>query len=403
MHQPFYLRNKSFLRGVARIGGISMTLAQFAVRNLWRNKRRSTLTTLSLGFSFLLLTLMMTIWRTFYIDEWSVISASHIVCRHRVSLAVPLPAYYRDKIHSIRGVMDVIPLNLFDAVYKGATPDDFAKIGTDPQEYLNAYPEYEIPVEQIAAWQKDPAGAIAGSELAQEHHWKIGDHLTLIGGQLPVQLDLNLRGTFKSPYPVRAIYFNWVYAQQAAHYEKDQLFLIQADSPQDVSHISLAVDAMFHNSPEPTRTEAERAFDIGLIAMFGNVKAVILSISLAVLFATLLVSGNTIAMSIRERTREVAMMRSLGFAPRLLQMLFLGETMALTVCGWLLGTFLAYGLVFAMVHSRNAGPFAVLLKIPVTTVAASLPVAGFAAAISSAIPAYRASRVNIVQGLRHIG
>jgi hypothetical protein len=85
---------------------------------------------------------MMTIWRTFYIDEWSVISASHIVCRHRISLAFSLPAYYRDKIRLIPGVMDVIPLNLFDAAYKGATPDDFAKIGTDSQEYLNAYPEY---------------------------------------------------------------------------------------------------------------------------------------------------------------------------------------------------------------------------------------------------------------------
>lgn len=382
---------------------LPMTLTQFALRNVWRNRRRSILTVLSLGFSFLLLTLMMTIWRTFYIDEWSVISASHIVCRHRVSLAMPLPEYYRDKIRSIPGVMDVIPLNLFDAEYKGATRDDFAKIGTDSQVWLNAYPEYQIPPEEVTAWKKDPAGAVAGSELVQEHGWKIGDQLTLLGGQLPIQVDLNLRGAFKSPYPVRAIYFNWAYAQKAAHYEKDQLFLIQADSPGNVSHISTAVDAMFHNSPEPTRTEAERAFDIGLIAMFGNVKAFILSISLAVLFTTLLVSGNTMAMSIRERTREIAMMRSLGFAPRLLQVLFLGETTMLAVCGWMFGTLLAYGLVFVMVHSRNAGPFAVLLKIPVTTLAVSLPIAGLVGVISSAVPAYRASRVNIVQGLRHIG
>jgi putative ABC transport system permease protein len=380
-----------------------MTLAQFAARNVWRNKRRSVLTILSLGFSFLLLTLMMTIWRTFYIDSWSMISARHIVCRHRVSLAVPLPAYYREKIRSIPGVVDVIPLNLFDADYKGATPDDFAKIGTDPNEYLNAYPEYQIPPEQVTSWKKDAAGAIAGSELAQEHGSKLGDHLTIQGGELPVQLELNLRGTFKSPYPVRAIYFNWTYVQQAAHYPKDQLYLIQADSPENVSRISLAVDSMFHNSPEPTRTEAERAFDVDLISMFGNVKAFILSISLAVLFATLLVSGNTIAMSIRERTREVAMMRSLGFAPRLLQMLFLGDTATLTISAWLFGTLAAYGLIFAMVHSRAAGDFAVLLKIPITTLLVSLPVAGFVAVVSAAIPSYRVSRINIVQGLRHIG
>ena len=230
-----------------------MTLAQFAARNVWRNKRRSFLTILSLGFSFLLLTLMMTLWRTFYIDDWSMISACHIVCRHRVSLAVSLPSYYREKIRSIPGVVDVIPLNLFDSDYKGTTPDNFSKIVTDPNEYLNAYPEYQIPPEQVVAWKKDAAGAIAGRELAEEHHWKVGERLTLQGDELPIRLELTLRGTFKSPFPVRAIYFNWAYAQHAAHYSKDQLYLIQADSPQNVSRISSAVDTMFHNSPEPRR------------------------------------------------------------------------------------------------------------------------------------------------------
>jgi putative ABC transport system permease protein len=380
-----------------------MTLAQFATRNVWRNKRRSILTILSLSFSFLLLTLMMTIWRTFYIDPWSTISAEHIVCRHRASLAVPLPTYYRQKIRTIPGVQHVIPLNLFQAEYKGATPDNFAKIGTDPNEYLNAYPEYQIAEEQVNAWKKDPLGAIAGSELAQEHKWKLGQRLVIQGGELPVRLELNLRGVFKSPFPVRAIYFNWASVQTAANYPNDQLYLIQADSPQSVSRISGAVDTMFHNSPEPTRTEAERAFDIDLISMFGNVKAFILSISLAVLFTSVLVSGNTMAMSIRERTQEVAMMRSLGFAPRLLQMLFIGETITLAAGGWLLGTVAAYGLVLALVHSRNAGAFAVLLKIPITTLAVSLPLAALVGVISAAIPSYRASHVNIVEGLRHVG
>lgn len=380
-----------------------MTLAQFAARNVWRNKRRSILTILSLSFSFLLLTLLMTIWRTFYIDPWSVISARHIVCRHRVSLALPLPSYYREKIRAIDGVADVIPLNLFDADYKGTTPDDFAKIGTDPAEYLNAYPEYQIPVEQVTAWKKDAAGAIVGSELAKQHGWKIGDRLTIEGGEIPVIVELNLRGVFQSPYPVRAIYFDWGYVQRAARYQNDQLYLIQADSPQNVSRISHDVDQMFRNSPAPTRTEAERAFDIDLISRFGNVKAFILSICLAVLFATLLVSANTISMSIRERTREVAMMRSLGFAPGLVQMLLLGETLTLSASSWLLGTIGAYGLVFALAHAPAAGPFAVLLKIPFTTLAVSLPVAAGVAVISSVIPSHQASHINIVEGLRHVG
>jgi putative ABC transport system permease protein len=380
-----------------------MTLAQFATRNVWRNKRRSIFTILSLSFSFLLLTLMMTIWRTFYIDPWSMVSARHIVCRHRVSLAVPLPSYYREKIRAVPGIVDVIPLNLFDSDYKGVTPDDFSKIGTDPNEYLNAYPEYQISPEQVAAWKQDTAGAIAGSELAQEHHWKLGERITLQGGQLPLLLELNLRGTFKSPFPVRAIYFNWSYVQRAANYAKDQLYLVEADAPEDVSRISRDIDSLFHNSPEPTRTEAERAFDIALISMFGNVKAFILSICMAVLFATLLVSANTIAMSIRERTREIALMRSLGFTPRLLKLLFMGEITTLTLSGWFFGTLFSYGLVFAIVHTRAAGPFAVLLKIPLTTLAVSLPIAALVAIISATIPSRRAAHMNIVQGLRHVG
>ncbi len=143
-----------------------MTLTRFVVRSAWRNKRRSILTVLSLTFFLLLLTFMLTIWRAFYIDEWSSVSASHMVCRHRASLVVPLPSYYRQKIRLIPGVIAVIPLNLFEGGYKDPKSNYFAQIGTDPDEYLKAYPEYEIPQAQVSAWQNDPAGAIAGSELA---------------------------------------------------------------------------------------------------------------------------------------------------------------------------------------------------------------------------------------------
>jgi putative ABC transport system permease protein len=117
----------------------------------------------------------------------------------------------------------------------------------------------------------------------------------------------------------------------------------------------------------------------------------------------LLVSANTIAMSIRERTREIALMRSLGFTPRLLKLLFMGEITTLTLSGWFFGTLFSYGLVFAIVHTRAAGPFAVLLKIPLTTLAVSLPIAALVAIISATIPSRRAAHMNIVQGLRHVG
>ena len=379
-----------------------MTLTRFVMRSAWRNKRRSILTVLSLTFFFLLLTFLLTIWRAFYIDEWSSVSASHIVCRHRASLAVPLPSYYRQKIRLIPGVIAVIPLNLFEGEYKDPKSNDFAQIGTDPDEYLKAYPEYEIPQDQ-SAWKNDPAGAVAGSELATKQGWKIGDKLIIEGGKFPVNLELNLRGIFKSPFPINAIYFNWKYVQQAMRYGKDQLYLIQANSPQSVGRISTAVDDMFRNSPEQTRTEAEKAFDINLISMFGNVKAFILSICMAVLFTTLLVLGNTIAISIRERTREVAMLRSLGFTHNLILMLFVGESLTLCMAGWLAASLGAYGLLYAIVNSGAGGAFAVLLKMRLTTGAVSLLVVGFVGFLSAAIPAHRVATTNIVQGLRHIG
>lgn len=380
-----------------------MTLAHLVVKNGCRNKRRSLLTVLSLSFSFLLLIFMITIWRTFYVDEWSMISASHIVCRNRASLAVPLPSYYREKIRGIEGVVAVIPLNRFEGDYKDPKANDFEQIGTDPAEYLKAYPEYQISPDQVSAWQKDAAGAIAGAELAARHGWKTGDTLIIEGGKFPVTLELTLRGIFKSPFPINAIYFNWKYVQEALRYGKDQLYLIQADSPQDVGRIASAVDALFRNSPERTRTEAEKAFDIGLIAMFGNVKAFILSICGAVLFASLLVSANTTAMSIRERTREVAVMRSLGFEPWHVLSLFTGEAVALCLAAWTVAVVAAYGMVYAVAHASSAGPFAVLLKLRPATIGLSLAASALAGLLSALLPSYRVSRTNIVQGLRHLG
>lgn len=278
------------------------------MRNAWRNKRRSILTILSLAFSFLLLTFMMTIWRSFYIDPWTAKGALRLVCRHRVSFFVPMPMYYREKIRAVPNVANVVPLNRFDGMHKDQ--DSFIQIGTDPEEYPHIW-EYDIPADQVAAWQQDIAGAIVDSELARGEGWKLGDHIVIQGVKFPVDLELTIRGIFRSPLPIPVVYFNWKYVETKIRRGKDEVFLISADSIEHVAGIAAAVDDIFRNSPAPTRTEAEQAFDIDAVAMFGNVKAFLLSICLAVLFATVLVSATTVAMSIRERTREVAVLRAM--------------------------------------------------------------------------------------------
>src|SRR5262249_9181702 len=150
-----------------------------AIRNTWRNQRRSLLTILSLTFSFLLLSFMMIIWRSFYVDPWTANGALRMVCRHRVSFFVSMPSYYHEKIRTVPSVANVVPLNRFDGMYKDE--NSFIQMGTDPEEFLNVYQEYDISADQVAAWKQDPAGAIVDSGLAKSFGWKLGDRIVIQG------------------------------------------------------------------------------------------------------------------------------------------------------------------------------------------------------------------------------
>ena len=200
------------------------------------------------------------------------------------------------------------------------------------------------------------------------------------------------------------MYFNAKYVEEAVSWFKGRAgtFSILAATAADVSKISAAIDDMFRNSPQPTKAESEKAFGLEFVAMMGNVKAFILSICSAVVFATLLVSANTMAMSIRERTREVAVLKTLGFTRQTVLGMFVGEAVTLALLGGLVGTSIAYLLVYVATHSPQFFSFFPLKVTPALWLVAML-VAGFVGFLSAALPAYHASRTNIVQGLRHIG
>jgi putative ABC transport system permease protein len=140
---------------------------------VWRKKRRTVLTVLSLGFSFLLLTFMASIWRSFYYEAWTRGSTLRLVCRHRVSFVAAMPSSYREKIRAVPGVAGVVPMNHFHGVYKDKE-EAFGQIGTDPSEFLQVYDDYEIPEEQAKAWQQDPAGAVADRELGAQNGVEAG-------------------------------------------------------------------------------------------------------------------------------------------------------------------------------------------------------------------------------------
>ncbi|HET7441165.1 MAG TPA: FtsX-like permease family protein [Terriglobales bacterium] len=383
-----------------------MTLTRFATRNAFRNKRRASLTVLSMAFSLLLLTLMMTIWRAFYIDEGSAESAQRLIVRNKVSLVFFLPGYYREKIRALPGVTKVVNQTWFGGQYKDQKPENmFAQFGTDPQEFFDVYKDFHIPADQLQAWQKDRAGCVVDADLAKKHDWKIGDRIFIKGLIFPLNLELTVRGIFSAPTPSESIYFNSTYLEEGYQQIKGRagFFGVLADSPEDVPKVAKEIDEQFKNVERPTKTESEHAFQLGWIAMMGNVKAFILSICLAVVFAILLVSANTMAMSIRERTREVALLKTLGFTQGRVLGLFVSEAMALAVLGGIFGTLVAAVLIRLAANTPGLNFFLAGVHVGFPTMLVALLVAATVGFVSAFLPAYNASRRNIVEGLRHIG
>ncbi len=383
-----------------------MTLGGFVVRNAFRNKRRSLLTMVSISFSLLLLTLMICIWRSFYIDQVAPEAAKRLITRDRVSLAFFLPAFYREKIRAVPGVVAIAPMTWFAGRYIDDRPEHFfARVATDPDEYLKVASDKIVPPEQVKAWQQDRAGALVDVTLANKYGWKLGDRIHVQGTIFPVDLDLTIRAIYHRDPPQNALYFNAKYVEEAVPWFKGQAgwYATQVATADDVARVSRTVDDMFRNSPLQTKTESEKAFQLGFVASLGNVKAFILSICGAVMFAIMLVSANTMAMSVRSRTREVALLKTLGFTRQRVLSIFVSESVAMAFIGGLLGVLVAIPVITGLTHRFIGLGIPLNMRVNGPTAAIALLVAVVLGIVSGYVPAYRASRMNIVDGLRHIG
>jgi putative ABC transport system permease protein len=348
---------------------------------------------------------MMTIWRGFYIDQGAPDSALRIMTRHRVSLAFFLPAYYRSKIRAVPGVVHVVPMTWFGGKYKDDRPENFfAQFATDPDEYMEVAADKEVPPEQVKAWKQDRAGCLVDQSLAAKHGWKLGDRITLQGSIFPTSLELTIRAMYRIDPPNNSLYFNAKYLEESVGWFKDTagFYFIRVDAPASVARAATAIDDMFHNLAEPTKSESEKAFQLDFIAGLGNVKAFILGICGAVVFTILIVSANTMAMSIRERTREVAVLRTLGFTRQQILSLYLGESVTLALIGGLGGVVVAAALMLFV--SKLPGvivPASMKVTWPIAVLA--LATSAVVGLLSAVLPSYHAARTNIVDGLRYIG
>jgi len=381
-----------------------MTLTRFVAKSAFRNRRRSLLTVASIAFSLLLLCIMLCVWRSFYIDKGAPDSALRIMTRHKVSLANFLPIYYRDKIRAIPGVVHVVPMTWFGGKYKDDKPENyFAQFATDPDEYFEVAADKVMPADQLAAWKRDRAGCVVDDNLAKKHNWKIGDHIILQGSIFPTNLDLTLRGIYTIDPPQSNLYFHAKYLEESVDWFKDTagFYFTRVDTAEDMPRTARTIDEMFHGSPVPTKSESEEAFKADFISMLGSVKTFILSICGAVLFTTLLVCANTMAMSIRERTREVAVLRTLGFTRRSILKLLLSESIAVALIGGFFGVLLASVAILFMARPGVGLP--VSMHMTTSTAAVAMIVAGLVGVVSGVIPSYRASHLNIVDAMRYIG
>jgi putative ABC transport system permease protein len=380
-------------------------LASLIFRNVLRNRRRNLLTLGSTAVSLALLALLIALFQgLFYGEDDSPSQALRLICRHRVSLTQSLPASHMQRIRALPGVVKVSAWTWFGGTYK-EPKDFFARFAVDPDVIFSLRTDWVCPPDQVAAFKRDRTACAVGQSIARQYNMNLGDRVTIVGDIYPVTLELTVAAIFVQPSAADCIVFHREYLNEllpstSAQRDTVGTYMILADTPQDVPRISRAVDAMFANSPYPTRTESEKEFGRSFLAFLGNIKMFLLAICGAVTFTILLVSANTIAMSVRERTREMAILRTLGYTPGEILQLILGESVAISVLGGVAGLLLGTGLA-ALLQSIGAQFGFRSMKWQAAAIVMVMAVLiGLLAAL---VPALIASRKNVVESLRFTG
>ena len=375
------------------------------LKNCWRNRRRTILTVLSISVSLCLLGVMMAIYHAFYFKPPSPYQALRLVVRNRVSLAFGMPQFYREKIQQIPGVADAAVSQWFGGMYIDRRPEHmFARFAVEPAKELHLRGEIQLPDDQKRAFLNERTACIVGRTLANKQNFHIGDKITIVGDIFPFNVELTIRGIYDAPENVENLYFNREYLEESLPVGRRGsagTINVLADNPDDVPRIAAAIDDMFHNSPIQTKTESESAFSLSFIAMMGNVKTFLLSVVAAVTFTILLVSANTIAMSVRERVREVGILKTLGYTPGTILGIILGEALVIALVGGVLGVGLASVMTGAVSHMPGMlmPELQQLTLVPVVALAC-LGVSAVIGLVSALLPAFNASHISILEALR---
>ena len=372
-----------------------------------RNRRRSGLTAASIAVALALLTVLGASYKALFQEsETSPAEALRLMTQNKISITQPMPVYYEQHIRQVPGVRDAMVWQWFGGTYKDARDprNFFARYVVEPAKLFNIISEIRIPAEQKLAFERERTACIAGRTLAARFGWKPGERITLTGDIFPVTLELTLVGIYDDPHDDQTLYLNYDYLREllkSAGLQTDfvGVFIEQADNPDDVNRIADAIDKEFENSPAPTQTQPERVWMLGFISFMGNLKLFLVSICAALGFTILLVSANAISMAVRERIREVGILKTLGFTPGEILSLTMAESVLVALAGGAGGLALAAALCVLIQRSGTA--FAGLnLSVTPEIALASLMAAAVLGVASSLLPAWQASRTAILDALR---
>lgn len=381
-----------------------MKYLRLIFRNVVRNRRRTILTVLSITMSLFLISTLKTLLDELENPPATPESAKRLFTRHKVSLGVMMPLAYREKIRSVPGVEDITTYQWFGGVYKDPA-NFFAQFAVDADRLFAIYPEYRIDdPSHIQDFIKERTAAVAGVKLAKKYGWKLGDRITLKGTFTRFDVETTIRGFVDGGGSENTYFFHYDYFNELANSANEIGTLsIKAKSAEDIPAISDSIDSMFANSTAPTKTESEKAFFLSFVSMYGNVRLLVTSISTVVLFTIILVAANTMAMSIRERTGEIAILKTLGFTPGQVLGMTIAESLIIALAGGLLGSVgarLAYSRIdFNELSQGFLAQFVVRWETIMMAVGISILVA-FA---STLLPAWGASRLSIAEAIRRRG
>ncbi|MFI5180509.1 MAG: ABC transporter permease [Thermoanaerobaculia bacterium] len=387
-----------------------MRFLPLVLKNVLRKKTRTALTVASIVLPLLVICLMGTFLRALDAPgSGATRGMFRLVVRHKVSLTNMLPKAYEEKIRQLPGVVAATDFNWFGGKYRdGGARNVFVRFSVEPESFLAVFDDAEIVAGSVKEWLSDRTGALVGTNLAAKYGWKLGDRVVLVGDIFPMNLELTIRAFYTLQTGSSAtLFFDRKYIDEAFPSFKGQVFTvwIKAKDAAVAARLPKEIDALFENSPYPTKTETEKEFQNGFVSMLGNVKLLMTSIGAVIVLVTLLIAGNTMAMTARERITEIAVLRTLGYPRPLILGMILGESLVIALFGGLLGVLLFVAAEPSLKRQLMMTPMsslAALMHADPAILAFAFTIAVGVGLVAGIVPAVRSSTRSIAEGLRQV-